>query len=128
MSILVEREVSSSDILLKEIKNITEQSLISKSIQVIDQNKIYVNEEGIKSTLQSNLDEYYLRYISLIKNSTNLRIDLNNKHYFKTVLGVNIAYPKNDIIPLLQNVLIDIKEYFVFSNEYGLNGFIKYEH
>ena len=121
---LVEREVSSSDILLKEIKNITEQSLISKSIQVIDQNKIYVNEEGIKSTLQSNLDEYYLRYISLIKNSTNLRIDLNNKHYFKTVLGVNIAYPKNDIIPLLQNVLIDIKEYFVFSNEYGLNGFI----
>ena len=121
---LVEQEVTSADILLKEIKNITEQSLISKSIQVIEQNKIYVNEEGIKSKLQHALDEYYLRYISLVKNSTTLRRDLNNKRHFNTLLGVNIPYPKNDIIPLLQNVLIDIKEYFVFSNEYGLNGFI----
>ena len=121
---LVEQEVNSSEILSKEIKNITEQSLISKSIQVIEQNKIYVNEEGIKSKLQHSLDEYYLRYISLVKNSTTLRRDLNDKYHFNTVLGVNIPYPKNDIIPLLQNVLIDIKEYFVFSNEYGLNGFI----
>lgn len=121
---LVEQKVSSSHVLLKEIKNITEQSLISKYIQVIEQNKIYVNEEGIKSKLQFSLDEYYLRYISLVKNSTILRRDLNQKAIFNNVLGVNIAYPKNDIIPLLQNSLSDIKEYFVFSNEYGLNGFI----
>lgn len=121
---LVEQKVSSSHILLKEIKNITEQSLISKYIQVIEQNKIYVNEEGIKSKLQSSLNEYYLRYISLVKNSTILRRELNQKAFFNNVLGVNIVYPKNDIIPLLQNALSDIKEYFVFSNEYGLNGFI----
>ncbi|QOG11842.1 hypothetical protein [Arcobacter sp. FWKO B] len=121
---LVEQKVSSSHILLKEIKNITEQSLISKYIQVIEQNKIYVNEEGIKSKLQSNLAEYYLRYIDLVKNSTTLKRDLNNKVFFNNAFGVNIPYPKNDIIPLLQNALSDVKEYFVLSNEYGLNGFI----
>lgn len=121
---LVEQKVSSSHILLKEIKNITEQSLISKYIQVIEQNKIYVNEEGIKSKLQSSLAEYYLRYISLVKNSTTLRKDLSHKVFFNNAFGVNIPYPKNDIIPLLQNALSDIKEYFVLSNEYGLNGFI----
>ena len=121
---LVEQKVSSSHILLKEIKNITEQSLISKYIQVIEQNKIYVNEEGIKSKLQSNLAEYYLRYIDLVKNSTTLKRDLNNKVLINNTFGVNIPYPKNDIIPLLQNALSDVKEYFVFSNEYGLNGFI----
>lgn len=122
---LVEQKVNSSQVLLKEIKNITEQSLISKYMQVIEQNKIYVNEEGIKSKLQSSLDEYYLRYISLVKNSTILRRELNQKANFNNMLGINIiAYPKNDIIPLLQNALSDIKEYFVFSNEYGLNGFI----
>jgi hypothetical protein len=121
---LVEQKVSSSHILLKEIKNITEQSLISKYIQVIEQNKIYVNEEGIKSRLQSSLTEYYLRYISLVKNTTNLRRDLSNQVVLNTTFGVNIPYPKNDIIPLLQNALSDIKEYFVLSNEYGLNGFI----
>lgn len=121
---LVEQKVSSSHILLKEIKNITEQSLISKYIQVIEQNKIYVNEEGIKSKLQSSLAEYYLRYISLVKNSTTLRQYLSHKVLFNNAFGVNIPYPKNDIIPLLKNALSDIKEYFVLSNEYGLNGFI----
>lgn len=121
---LVEQKVSSSHILLKEIKNITEQSLISKYIQVIEQNKIYVNEEGIKSKLQSSLAEYYLRYSSLVKNTTNLRRDLSNQVVLNNTFGVNIPYPKNDIIPLLKNALSDIKEYFVLSNEYGLNGFI----
>lgn len=121
---LVEQKVSSSHLLLKEIKNITEQSLISKYIQVIEQNKIYVNEEGIKAKLHSSLVEYYLRYISLVQNSPSFKKALNQKFIFNNIFGVDIVLPKNDIIPLLLNALSDIQEYFVFSNEYGLNGFI----
>lgn len=110
--------------LLKEIKNISESSLISKFIIEIEQNKIYVNIEGIKEKLNPILDEYYQRYKKLVHNVDDLRLKLRSQYIINMEYKKNEPYPKNDIMPLLFHALLETKEYFVFSSEYGLAGFL----
>lgn len=121
---LVEKGSSHKTSLLKEIKNITESSLISRYINEIEQNKIYVNIEGIKIQLASSFKEYYLRYTNLVYNVGDLRRKLISQYIMNTRYNHNEPYPENDIMPLLSNALSDTVEYFVFSSEYGLAGFL----
>jgi hypothetical protein len=121
---LVERGVSNKISLLKEIKNITESFLISKFINEIEQNKIYVNIEGIKTQLSSSFKEYYLRYSNLVNNVGDLRRRLTSQYIINNTYSLNEPYPENDITPLLINALSDTIEYFVYSSEYGLAGFL----
>jgi hypothetical protein len=121
---LVERDVSNKISLLKEIKNITESFLISNFITEIEQNKIYVNIEGIKTQLSSSFKEYYLRYNNLVNNVGDLRRRLTSQYIINNTYNINEPYPENDILPLLTNALNDTIEYFVYSSEYGLAGFL----
>lgn len=121
---LVEKGSSNKISLLKEIKNITESSLISMCINEIEQNKIYVNIEGIKTQLVNSFKEYYLRYRSLVYNVGDLRRRLISQYIMNTKYNQNEPYPENDIMPLLWNALSDTSEYFVYSSEYGLAGFL----
>lgn len=107
----------------KEIKEITESSIISDSIMEIEQHKIYVNTEGIMIKLEPVLNEYYLRYISLINSSDYTKEKLKATYIYDN-RGYTISCPENDITPLLYNALKEVRDYFVLSNEYGLNGYL----
>lgn len=104
-------------VLSNEIKEITENSLISESLLEIEQNKIYANTEGIKNHLSPQLKEYYLRFMNLLQNTKNLK----NKFLLS---GMLIHLPDNDLIELVLNALNEVRDHFVFSNEYGLNGYL----
>lgn len=121
---LVKQDPSLSLKLHKEIKHITETALISKLIVELEQKKIYVNEEGIKRKLFTAMNEYTLRYNNLAKNVTHLQLQLSRIYIAKQKFNSQVDYPANDIMPLLTNALSEMKEYFVFSSEYGLAGFL----
>jgi hypothetical protein len=121
---LVEQNSKSTEKLLKEIKNITEASIISRFIKEIEQNKIYVNIDGIKLKLNSTLMEYYLRYINLVNNVDDLRRKLISQYILNKNFNKENKYPDNDIMPLLNNIIKEIKEHFVFSSEYGLAAYL----
>lgn len=120
---LVKKLPLATKVLAKEIKEITEYSLISDHLLEIEQNKIYVNTDGIKVYLAAILNEYHLRYLDLLKNGDTLYRDQN----YKLILldgTIEIQLPKNDFIPLLLSALKEVRDCFVLSNEYGLNGYL----
>lgn len=120
---LVKKLPSFTKVLAKEIKEITEHSLISDHLLEIEQNKIYVNTDGIKVHLAAILNEYHLRYLDLLKNGDTFYRDQN----YKLILvdgTIEIQFPKNDLIPLLLSALKEVRDCFVLSNEYGLNGYL----
>lgn len=70
----------------------------------IEQHKIYVNTEGIMIKLEPVLNEYYLRYISLINSSDYTKEKLKATYIYDN-RGYTISCPENDITPLLYNAL-----------------------
>lgn len=121
---LVNKNSELKPILLQEIKNITEESLISKLIIEIEEKKIYVNTEGLLSKIFAELNEFCLRYNSLSKTVTHLRLKLIRIYVANSKYPEKEEYPDNDIMPLLYNALTTMKDYFVTNGEYGLAGFL----
>lgn len=110
---------------LEEIKNYTQQMIIRKGIRQIEENKIHVDTEGIKRSLEKSLLEKYQRYNALrdVDSETTDYItvysfELNENDDLLSVMA------SNEKENLLQMIILELRDAFVSSNAYGLNGYL----
>ncbi|MDC7724270.1 hypothetical protein PNF31_26455 [Priestia megaterium] len=104
----------------EEIKTITQKQMIRKGIREIESSKIYVDVEGIKTSLEKNLKENFLRFESFGFDNIN-----NAKpNYILIDKDINLMLPGDEKWNLFSNMVIDIRDGFVSSKEYGLDGYL----
>jgi hypothetical protein len=112
-----------------EISAITQQMTIRKRIQQVDEGKIIVDTSDIVAT-NDTVWQLYNRYKALEDIGTNV-IKLVDNTYFATLLTnidttkqdkPKIVFVRDPKYKLFKELFYDIRDRFVFSNEYGLDS------
>lgn len=125
--ILSEHDNNNSQKYQEEIKKITQKQIIKRGLEEVEKSKIYVDAEGIKTSLYKTNKESYQRYIALLK----ANIDDSKSGFFQ--LEENLDYegqlidlmiPTDEKTQLLYRMVFDTRDSFVSSNEYGLDGYL----
>lgn len=111
---------------IEEMKSITHNIVIKEGILNIERSKIYVDVEGIKATLSNLLKEDFASFKEHLKLVTNSRKPSIQNYYSKIISGMDeiIAVPSNPRDLLLLKMIGDIRERFVSSDQYGLDGYL----
>ncbi|MGD0626569.1 MAG: hypothetical protein ABSB32_17885 [Thermodesulfobacteriota bacterium] len=127
---LLELDNANLDIYHSEIKNILRRLTIKKKIREIEQSKIYVDIDSIRDNAEKNLTENFNRYISFLQGG----IDEENIALRKSIREsadqgniakvLSFALPDNEINSLFEAMIIDLRDQFVSSTEYGRDGYL----
>lgn len=108
--------------LSEEIKQITEKLMIKEGIQHIEDSKIFVNVQGIRGRLSKEIESDYQRYL-MYKNK-----DFDIVQFVEEKLEDNTFQfyitPNKQATKLFNELVIKVRNYFVSSNEYGLDGYL----
>lgn len=105
----------------QEIRDITQRRYINDSLNAMENSKIYVNTEGIKT--------------KIIKN---LRSDFNNYMYYRRHQGSHLPpvtriqkdanqvqeLQMDDASQIFKEIVLNIRDEFVSSGEFGLDGYL----
>ncbi|NHN34857.1 hypothetical protein [Paenibacillus agricola] len=123
-NILCEIDSSNKKLYLIEIENISERLMIIENMQNIEMSKIYVDVDGIKKTIEKNIKESFIRYKNM--ESFNTLFSFNEYITFNTENGelIKIRLPINEKENLLNSMILEIRNFFVSSNQYGLDGYL----
>ncbi|MDF9663788.1 hypothetical protein [Bacillus wiedmannii] len=107
-----------------EIKSITQKLMITKGMREIEKSKIYVDVIGIKKSLEKNLKESYTRYLAfqsnIIQNETPEYITIGSTEGE----GLELKMPVNEKQGLFTAMVLELRDNFVSSNEYGLDSYL----
>jgi tetratricopeptide (TPR) repeat protein len=114
---------------LEEIKKYTQQIIIRKGIQQIEENKIHVDTDGIKKSLEKNLNESFNRYLSLQNIKSESEWESNDYITLKSKVSkqkdeILTVMAKNEKEKLFHQMFFELREAFVSSNAYGLDGYL----
>lgn len=101
-----------------EIRNITQKKKIDSELRIIQENRINVNIEGIRSDLIDAYNGDFMRYKLYQDNSINDILKAIRDKQEKIILY------ENDSDRVLRKLINNIRDAFVSSNEYGLDGYL----
>jgi hypothetical protein len=101
-----------------EIRNITQKGKIDSELRIIQENRINVNIEGIRSDLIEIHNGDFMRYKLYQDNSINDILKAIIEKQDKVILY------ENDADRVLRKLVDNIRDAFVSSNEYGLDGYL----
>ena len=113
----------------EEIREITQRLMINEELTIIEENRIHVNVEGIKRRIIENykydylsyqlyVDERFDKYKRLLAMVNNLTKNENNGSII--IFDEDVKKPES----LLRNIVTNIRDAFVSSDEYGLDGYL----
>lgn len=115
-----------------EIRELTQKLMINAELRIIEENRIHVNVEGIKERIIYEYNNDYVRYklyreyqnekfmqIREIVNSSRFHEKESFIDHFKT-----LNYLTESSYRILEELIIHIRDAFVSSDEYGLNGYL----
>lgn len=111
-----------------EIKEITQKQIINRGLREIEKSKIYVDVAGIKKSMERETKENYFRYKSLveanIKDEAPIYITLEEgiEEFDGQIL--ELMMPSDERRQLFNRIVFDLRDSFVSSNEYGLDGYL----
>lgn len=119
----------------KEIAEITKKNKLRKGLSKVNQGRIEVNVEMLKSFEQNYIKEGFERYLSLSKfsKSHNLKTLENDTEFFqyfieKTITGskekINSVFEREPAYQSFKYMFIELRDKFLFSNEYGLDAYL----
>jgi hypothetical protein len=111
----------------EEIKEITQRLMINEELTIIEENRIHVNIEGIKRRIIEDYKYDYLSYQLIADERYN-----KFQHILDFVKEVGkieskiLIFDENTTQPekLLKNIVLNIRDAFVSSDEYGLDGYL----
>ncbi len=112
-----------------EIREITQRSLITKGMRAVEQSKIYVDVDGVSRSMDTSLRERFSRYQAL---GLNMPDDESIERFVlalnqsAALVGERITFvvPKNERLALFCDMFRSLRDKFVSSNEYGLDGYL----
>lgn len=112
-----------------EIREITQKLMINRELKIIDESRIHVNSEGIRNKL-SNAEGTANRFDKSVKNDFQRYMFYRKetvKHWMK-VMGGNDSERYHEFSTaanrMLSELVFKIRDAFVSSDEYGLNGYL----
>ncbi|MBZ3765979.1 hypothetical protein [Bacillus cereus] len=119
-NLLAEIDSNNIEVYNEEIKEITRVKRIKTVKREIETSKIYVDENGLKNLLKRSLKETYARFDNFKYKDDGLidavyRLNMNS---------YTISIPKNEKIDIFEGMVKEIRDQFVFSKEYGLDGYL----
>jgi hypothetical protein len=111
-----------------EIAAIAQKQLLRKGVETIDKSKIYVDVEGVKTTITKDLFDLYQRFKSLPdqggSNVNDLILQLAEALSSKGAGLVKFVVPRNERLAALRDLYLAVRDRFVSSNEYGLDVYL----
>lgn len=118
-NLLSEIDVSNVKEYEEEIRNITQKLMINKELKTIEENRIHVNVDGIKDRLLETYSNDYIRYTfyqdERIKQFTYLQEGKNADDFM---------FIENAPERIFRELVFHVRDAFVSSDEYGLNGYL----
>ena len=108
------------DIYEQEIRDITHKLFINEGLNSIENSKIHVNTEGIKSRISKSLKSAFNNYVY----SRNHKIDAFLEIIKNIEGGENLKIITFDSTQLFNEIIYTIRNEFVSSGEYGLDGYL----
>lgn len=128
LAILIQLDSVNADMYQDEILSITSDLRIREGLKVVDESRLYVNQEGLLRWAKLEQSEDILRYKNFVDAgigdtgdiSDFLQLKENSTDTEKKVLQV----PENEADELLYQLFCDLKDAFLFENEHGLNSYL----
>lgn len=104
----------------QEIRDITQKLYIYEGLNTIENSKIYVNTDGIKEKVIKSLKSDFNNYMFYRKHKLdNVRQSLQNWKGSENIQIISL-----DASKLFQEIVLKIRDEFVSSGEYGLDGYL----
>lgn len=126
---LIERDPSYAEKYAREIERLSKNLLISLAKREVENGKIYVDMEGIRTLLGKEVCESFERYVDFRENDLNDQVvyilnSINSNSESPEVSKTKIIYLRHEIkqIDMFQDILRRIRDIFVADNKYGLDG------
>lgn len=124
---LTELDDKNNSIFRAEIASIAQRQLLLQGVQAVDKSRIYVDVEGVKTSVAKDLADLYSRFQNLPDsggmNVSDLVLKLTETLSSKSGL-VQFVVPKNERLAALREFFIAVRDRFVSSNEYGLDVYL----
>lgn len=103
----------------KEIRELTQKLMINAELKIIEENRIHVNVDGMKDRLEKAYKNDFLRYLfyqdDRVKQVTMV---------FDGTSTEKLHVIENTPERILRELVLHIRDAFVSSDEYGLNGYL----
>lgn len=114
-----------------EIREITQKLMINKELKIIDESRIHVNVDGIRDRLV-NAEGAGNRFDKSLKNDFQRYLfyrDEKSQQWMQFLHGEEASFDKyTQLITTIERLCVDlvlkIRDAFVSSDEYGLNGYL----
>ncbi len=128
--ILCKRDPENARVYEQEIRDITQKKKINSELRIIQENRIHVNVEGMRQDLIDNYKNDFSRF--LFYEEKDYKEDLNK---WGLIIFPGTRKPRIIIPPknpenvlnaerVLKTLVCNIRDAFVSSNEYGLDGYL----
>lgn len=126
---LLELDTANAEAYSDEIKELTQRLIIQHGVREVEQSKIHVEVSGIRRTIEKSLKENYTRYIDLLAASPEKGASGEVILELGKILGAaaeqfELLIPANELNTLFYQMFAEVRDQFVSSNEYGLNGYL----
>lgn len=117
--ILCDLNPDKNGVYLQEIKELSQKLVINAGLQEIEDSKIHVNTDGIKEKLIKDIRNDYTRFQVFSHDNLDILDNIRS-------LGLDVQLITNNINAdkILTELVAKIRNYFVSSNEYGLDGYL----
>lgn len=104
----------------QEIRDITHKLFINEGLNTIENSKIHVNTDGIKSRISKNLKNAFNNYMYY----RNHKLDAVLEKIKSIEGGENLQIISFDASQMLDEIVNTIRNEFVSGGEYGLDGYL----
>lgn len=110
---------------LREAEEIDESLLVDDGLFVLDDSKVYVDEQPILKSINLDLAADFQRYLRLVESGIGVSESLNEVlKGFRNVSARTFQIPKNDADDLLAHLIQSILDKFLFDSASGLDTII----
>lgn len=119
--ILCKKDSANEKLYEQEIRDITQKKKINSELRIIEENRIHVNIEGMRQDLIDNYKNDFAR--------VQLYEDNSYKELFDAINAIKenkstVVFLQRDSERVMRDLVRNIRDAFVSSNEYGLDGYL----
>lgn len=127
-NILSKMDSDNIEIYGQEIRDIIQKLMINKELKKIDESRIHVNVDGIRTRLNST-DVTGKKFDSSIKNDfqrLQFYLDERSHQWFALIKGESNSFDElhSALNRLLKEIVFKVRNAFVSSDEFGLDGYL----
>ena len=105
----------------QEIRDITHKLVINEGLKTIENSKIHVNTEGIKSRISNNLKTVFNNYMYYRNLKLDVFLDTINSLEDGGMVQIDFLF---DTPQMFEEIVNTIRNEFVSGGEYGLDGYL----